>query len=207
MRVLIGTTNPSKIKRFEELLHEFEIEFLTLSDLNISDEPEEIGKTPEENAVIKARFYGKYCDLVICNDSGLYFTKLDLNDKRQPGLQIRTPYGKRLDDSEMIEYYQGLISSLGGCVEAYYLDGIAVYNHGKVTSYMDEELAQKTSSFYVIDKPSLKRHPGWPLDSLSVYKDSDDYFVDKKEFESKDSIIKQEYKERIVSFLKNALRI
>ena len=177
MRVLIGTTNPSKIKRFKELLHECEIEFLTLSDLNISDEPEEIGKTPEENAVIKARFYGKYCDLVICNDS------------------------------EMIEYYQGLISSLGGCVEAYYLDGIAVYNHGKVTSYMDEELAQKTSSFYMIDKASLKRHPGWPLDSLSVYKDSDDYFVDKKEFESKDSIIKQEYKERIVSFLKNALRI
>ena len=59
----------------------------------------------------------------------------------------------------------------------------------------------------MIDKASLKRHPGWPLDSLSVYKDSDDYFVDKKEFESKDSIIKQEYKERIVSFLKNALRI
>lgn len=207
MKVLIGTTNPSKVKRFKGLSYDCEIEFLTLNDLNISDEPEEIGKTPEENAIIKAKFYGKCCDLVICNDSGLYFSKLDLNDKRQPGLHIRTPFGKRLDDSEMIEYYKGLISSLGGHVEAYYLDGIAVYNHGNVTSYMDEELAQKTSSFYMIDKASPKRHPGWPLDSLSIYKDRDAYFVDKKEVESKDSIIKQEYQERIVSFLKNALRI
>ena len=107
----------------------------------------------------------------------------------------------------MIEYYQGLISSLGGKVEAYYLDGIAVCNHGKVTSYMDEELAQKTSSFYLIDKASPIRHPGWPLDSISIFKDCDDYFVDKKEVESKDSIIKREYQQRIVSFLKNALRI
>lgn len=51
MKVLIGTTNPSKVKRFEELLSDYEIEFLTLRDLGITEEPEETGSTPEENAV------------------------------------------------------------------------------------------------------------------------------------------------------------
>ena len=56
MKVLIGTTNPSKVKRFEELLDGCDIEFCTLSDLGICTEPEETGKTPEENAVIKAKY-------------------------------------------------------------------------------------------------------------------------------------------------------
>lgn len=57
------------------------------------------------NAVLKARFYGGYFDRVICNDSGLYLDGLALDDERQPGLNIRSPRGKRLDDEEMIEYY------------------------------------------------------------------------------------------------------
>lgn len=115
MKILIGTTNPSKVKRFEELLKRDDIEFLTLNDLNIMTEPEELGNTPLENAIIKAKFYGNYFDIVICNDSGLYFEELPIDDLRQPGLNIRTPNGnKRLDDEQMIEYYSNLIHSLGG---------------------------------------------------------------------------------------------
>lgn len=54
MKVLIGTTNPSKVGRFEELLSGNDIVFYTLNDLGIVSEPEERGKTPEENAEIKA---------------------------------------------------------------------------------------------------------------------------------------------------------
>ena len=51
MKVLLGTTNPSKVKRFSELLANCNIEFITLKELEISQEPEEVGKTPEEYAV------------------------------------------------------------------------------------------------------------------------------------------------------------
>ncbi len=85
MKVLLGTTNPSKVKRFEELLHGYDIEFCTLNDLGITQEPKETGKNPEENAIIKAKYYGSFFDLVICNDSGLYFDSLPLDDSRQPG--------------------------------------------------------------------------------------------------------------------------
>ena len=73
MKVLLGTTNPSKVRRFSKLLENCDIEFITLKDLEIEDEPDETGKTPEENAICKAVYYVKYFDLVIFNDSGLYF--------------------------------------------------------------------------------------------------------------------------------------
>ena len=101
MKVLIGTTNPSKIPRFEGFLTGCDVEFYTLNDLNITGEPEEVGRTPIENAEIKARYYGQFFDRVICNDSGLYFDCLPLDDLRQPGLNIRTPQGReRMNDEE-----------------------------------------------------------------------------------------------------------
>lgn len=209
MKVLIGTTNPSKVGRFEELLSGNDIVFYTLNDLGIVSEPEERGKTPEENAEIKAEYYGRFFDLVICNDSGLYFETLPLEDERQPGLDIRSPGGcGRLDDEEMITYYLELVKSLGGKVLAYYLDGIAVYNHGKIFSYMEDREARKESAFYMIDQVSDKRHPGWPLDSLSVDRHTGVYFVDDgnngfgMEDEDEADIA---YRKRLVDFLENAL--
>ena len=78
--VLLGTTNPAKIKRFEELLRGYAVQFYTLSDLHIEKEPRETGTTPRENAELKAKFYGQYFDLVLCSDSGLYFDGLPLED-------------------------------------------------------------------------------------------------------------------------------
>ena len=43
MRILLGTTNPSKVKRFSNLLKGYDVEFVTLKDLAITDEPEENG--------------------------------------------------------------------------------------------------------------------------------------------------------------------
>ena len=39
MKVLLGTTNPSKVKRFSKMLENCDIEFITLKDLEIEDEP------------------------------------------------------------------------------------------------------------------------------------------------------------------------
>lgn len=210
MKVLIGTTNPSKVKRFEGFLDGLKIEFYTLKDLDIHEEPEEMGNTPEENAVIKAKFYGRYYDLVICNDSGLYLDELPLDDVRQPGLHIRTPKGNRLNDDEMLEYYSKLVHSLGGKVLAYYLDGIAVYNKGKVYSFMEERDFAKLSGFYMVDKPSEKRHEGWPLDSISLNRNTMMYFVEKGNNvydKVEENIMIGEYRQRLIKFLKEALGI
>lgn len=208
-KVLIGTTNPSKIQRFRSLLSEYDVEFCTPADLNITGEPEEYGRTPEENAILKARYYGRYFDSVICNDSGLYFDTLTLEDDRQPGLNIRTPGGtSRLNDEEMIAYYSKLIRSLGGKVLACYLDGIAVYCDHKIYSFMEDDPAAMSDTFYMIDCPSPKRQPGWPLDSLSLYRDSLTYFVD-NETDNRDTadeeIMSDDRKKRLIHFLASSL--
>lgn len=208
MKVLIGTTNPAKVTRFAEFLPDCGIEFLTLEDLNITEEPEETGGTPEENARIKAAFYGQFCDRVICNDSGLYFDCISLDDPRQPGLGIRTPQGRRLDDEEMIQYYSKLIHQLGGKTLAYYLDGIAVYCEGNIESFLDER--GKHAAFYMVETPSTNRHPGWPLDSLSVNKNTMTYFVDHGNNiydPVEEQIMVGEYRQHVVNFLKRALGV
>jgi len=209
-RILIGTTNPSKLKRFEGLLSGFDVEFLTLNDLGITQEPEETGITSVENAAIKAKFYGAYFDSVVCNDSGLYFDSLDISDPRQPGLKIRTPFGKRLDDDEMISYYSSLIRSLGGKVTAYYDDGIAVFERGKISTFSKSREDALKAAFYMTDTPSPKRHPGWPLDSISINIESGRYFVDgdsKSKSSVKENVIKGSYRARLIEFLKNSLEL
>lgn len=208
MKVLIGTTNPSKLRRFEELLSDYDVEFCSLRDLEICEEPEEVGSTPEENAAIKARFYGRFCDKVVCNDSGLYFDSLPLDDARQPGLHIRTPQGVRLSDEEMIDYYASLVASLGGSVLAYYLDGIAIYNCGEISTYMENSDATRASSFYMVDKPTSARNPGWPLDSISINRNTMNYFTDvgdNKYDTTNENIMLGEYRKRLVDFMAGAL--
>lgn len=202
-KVLIGTTNPSKVQRFEKLLAHYDVEFLTLKDLDISGEPEETGSTPEENAVLKAKFYGRYFDRVICNDSGLYLDELAMEDPRQPGLKIRTPEGIRLDDEEMIKYYSALAHSLGGKVLAYYLDGLAVYENGKIASLLADRTTARKRAFYLVDQASEKRCPGWPLDSLSLELDGKTYFVE-DEWNTGD-FLDEEYDKCLTDFLAEAL--
>lgn len=168
MQVLIGTTNPSKLKLFQDALAGYDVSFISLRDLGVTDEPAEAGRSPGENAAIKAAYYGKYADYVIGNDAGLYFDSLPLDDPRQPGLTIRTPNGKRLDDEEMIEYYSALVHSLGGKVMAYYLDGFAVKTPEGVRSFQKSKEHARQSAFWMVDTPVSARRPGWPLDSLSV---------------------------------------
>ena len=177
MQVLIGTTNPAKLRLFEQVLDGWPITFVTLRDLNITAEPEEMGRNPAENAAVKAAFYGQFADYVICNDSGLYFDHLELDDPRQPGLHIRTPQGKRLDDEQMIDYYSQLVHSLGGKVLAYYLDGFAVKTPQGVKTFMKSREDARQAAFWMLDQPVSARRPGWPLDSLSKELD-DTSFLD-----------------------------
>lgn len=104
-------------------------------------------------------------------------------------------------------YYSKLIAGLGGKVTAYYLDGTAVYNHGVISSFMDNMAAQKNGLFYMIDKASSKRFEGWPLDSLSINKENGKYFVDGSIEESKENIIKDQYQKSVVDFLIKSLHI
>jgi len=202
MQILIGTTNPSKVGYFEDLLESCGAEFITLRDLSVTDEPQETGSTPQENAEIKAAFYGKYADIVICADSGLYFDSLPLSDPRQPGLHIRTPNGKRLDDMQMVEHYAALSHSLGGRVLSYYVDGCALKIGERVYGFQATREEARTNAFYLMDSPCEAMREGWPLDSISLDLDEVSFLDPQRDTIRQNS---WSYKDRLRAFLKEKL--
>lgn len=202
MTILIGTTNPSKVGYFERLLEGCGAEFRTLTDLGVTDEPQETGSTPKENAEIKARFYGQYADIVVCADSGLYFDCLPLSDPRQPGLHVRTPEGVRLNDREMVAYYMALSHSLGGQVLAYYVDGCALKIGKQVFGFQETREEALANAFYLMDKACEEMREGWPLDSISMDLDEVSFHDPRREMLVQDQL---SYKDRLRAFLREKL--
>ena len=172
MKVLFATTNPAKIKKYAKELEKRNIDILTIKDLGINLKPEESGKNAIENAFIKAKTYYDATKITtIGMDNNLFIEGLP--DEKQPGTHVRRINGKELNDEEMIEYYCNLVKIYGGKLKASWIYGMVVYN-GKDS----KEYSWSKNHFYLIDKPSQKRNPGYPLDSISIMPECNKYFVD-----------------------------
>lgn len=72
MEILIATNNLNKVKEYQEILSPLGFKCLSLNDLNINCDPNEVGTTFSENAYIKASEIAKFTNkVVIADDSGL----------------------------------------------------------------------------------------------------------------------------------------
>lgn len=171
MKVLIGTNNAGKIKKYSEMLDELNIEYCTLKDLNINLDIEETGNTVEENSLIKAKAYYKISKMpVITDDSGL---ELDnLSKEMQPGIYVRRHNGKELTDEEIIELYSKEIEKVGGETTGAFNIAITIVDnkgkeHTKVTKH----------NRLFISKPCKERTKGYPMNSLIYDKEKEKYLA------------------------------
>ena len=208
MKILLGTHNPSKADYFARQLKDFDVSFMLLSDLGIEKIADEDGKSVLENAAIKAAHYGQFYDYVISADSALYIRELPLDDPRQPGLTIRRASdGHSMTDEEALEYYSALAHSLGGKITCWYQDAYAVCNHGKIFTFMDDGPVNDVYAFYMVDKPHERRHPGWPLDSISIRPKTGRYFVEHQEFHpsEEDEALIKDFQKRRTAFYESSL--
>ena len=180
-KVLFATENESKKKRFERELQKRNIEIITLNDLEKKLEIEENGKNAIDNALIKARAYAKISPYpVFAMDDNLYIE--DIPEEKQPGMFVRRINGKRLNDEEMIKYYTNLAHTYGkdGKLTCKWVYGIAVINHNTESTY-----SWSKEDFYIVDKPSNKINPGYPLNTISINKKLNKYFTEITEEEKK----------------------
>lgn len=92
MKLLIATHNPNKLIELRALLANHpEVELLTLSDLNITEEPDETEPTFEGNAILKARWAMQKTGLVsLADDSGLEIEAFN----NEPGVMSARYLGK-----------------------------------------------------------------------------------------------------------------
>ena len=99
--VLLGTTNPNKLREIRPLLAGLPITLVALSDIAPIPEPEETGATFWENARIKALAYAKGSGLIaVAEDSGLEIDAMN----GEPGvlsarfMGAETPYPDRFKE-------------------------------------------------------------------------------------------------------------
>lgn len=177
MKILYGTTNKGKLQAMKNALKSFDIELISLHDIN-NPLPtiNENGTTPLENAELKARaYYEAFGMPVFSCDSGLYFDELEENE--QPGLHVRRINGKELTDDEMIEYYASLAERHGGRITGRYRNAIYfILDEEHHYSSMDMSIA--TEPFVLGTVPHPKRVEGFPLDSLSIDIATGKYYYD-----------------------------
>ena len=72
MRLLVATTNPGKVREYQQLLSGLNCDLVGLADLGITQDVDETGSTYEDNALLKAREYAILSGLLtLADDSGL----------------------------------------------------------------------------------------------------------------------------------------
>lgn len=104
MKILIATHNQSKLKRYKKILEAIDfIEPISLADLDITEKVEENHTTNTENALHKARTYGKLSGIITVAIDEALMTNF-LPDNEQPGVYARrfAKDNKELTDSELI---------------------------------------------------------------------------------------------------------
>lgn len=177
MKILYGTTNQGKLQVLKKAVESLDIEIIGLNDLNCEIPViEECGKTPLENAKIKAEAYFKAFQMPVFScDSGLYFD--ELSEEEQPGLFVRRVNDKELNDEEMILHYSALASRHGGRLTGQYRNAIYFILDDK-HHYSSMDVSMATEPFGLVEKSHEKRVKGFPLDSLSIDLVSGKYFFD-----------------------------
>ena len=199
IKVLFATENESKANRFKKGLLKNNIEIITINDIKNKIDIEENGKNAIENALIKARAYAKLMDCpVFAMDDNLYIEGIPKD--KQPGMYVRRVNGKRLSDNEMIEYYSNLAHNYGenGKLTCKWVYGIAVINKEIESTY-----TWNKKDFYIVDKPTDKINPGYPLNTISINPKLNKYFTDMTD---EDKVKIEEDEKDVVAFLCKSLK-
>lgn len=163
-RILFGTGNQTRLDYLRGMLSGIPIHLLSLKDEKITFRVKEVGSSPLENSILKARAYHELSNMPTFSiDSGLYIESFP-SDK-QPGVFVRRINGRSDDikDSEMLEYYMHALNKYGGESKACWRIALTfVADKNRVWSTVFERETILTS------KPCKEMSIGEPLNALQI---------------------------------------
>lgn len=100
MKLLIATFNKGKLEDYKQICKNLPLEVVSLKDIGIKEDFDEIYGTFEENSKEKAKFYSKISKLpVIADDSGVEIPFYDM----EPGVKTKR-WGGDLNESEYFSF-------------------------------------------------------------------------------------------------------
>ncbi|MDH7476400.1 MAG: non-canonical purine NTP pyrophosphatase [Microgenomates group bacterium] len=180
-KLLIATHNQDKLKELTKEIKKLtknKLKIYNLNDLGIKIAPEETGKTFEENAKIKAKFYGDLTGmLTLADDGGLIIPYL----KNEPGVKSRRWPGYEADDQELIDFTLAQLRELKKNQRCAFLQTcVCLYNPLTKKFFCRQEKIKG----YIAEKSSGKPTQGYPFRSLFVVDGLNKYY---------DSLTKKEH--------------
>lgn len=108
-KLLIATTNKGKLGEIQKYLSDLPLKIISLSDVGITDDVEETGKTYKENSQKKALFYAKKSGLpAISDDGGLEIAALG----GEPGIHSKRWLGATTTEEDLIAHMQKVAKDL-----------------------------------------------------------------------------------------------
>lgn len=157
-KILIATGNQGKFKELMEVLYDLPFEFVSLKDVGITTDVEETGKTYEDNAILKAEYFGKIANLpAIADDSGIVVDALE----GELGVHTRRwGVGAKASDKEWLEFFLNRMSTEQNR-QAEFISVVAFYEPEKPTVTFRGECIGK-----ILTKPQVELEPGIPLSSV-----------------------------------------
>jgi len=197
-KLLLGTTNQTKLDRLRAIAQSLPVQLVSLRDLGIEAEVDEIGSTPEENALLKARAYFSRSSIAtVAIDSALFIDKLP--PERQPGLHVRRLHGKKASDEELLDHYIRELHRVGGNSKGKWITAVALVvskDQAFCSNFVVETLLTSEASPIV--------NPGEPLNSLQILPVSHKH---KSEMTPEERLeLESEADQRIRTFIKEHLR-
>ena len=183
MKILIATHNPAKLKELQKGLLTLKnkgYKIVSLEELSVKTEPEETGKTFQDNSLFKAKFYGNLTGCpTIADDGGLIIPSLN----NEPGVKSRRWKGYDAADEELIQYtLEKLRPYQGNNRSAYLQTCITFYDPKDQTAFSETEKIDG----YIADVASNKRIAGYPFRALFIVKKFNKYYDDLTEEEDEE---------------------
>lgn len=157
-KILIATRNAGKFKELMEVLEPLPFKFVSLNDEKIEGDILESGQTYEENAALKAEYFGKKADLpTLADDSGIVVEALS----NELGVQTRRwGAGEKASDEEWLNHFLARLADESNR-QAHFISVIALYWPGQSTQTFRGECKGT-----ILKKPAVKLEPGIPLSSV-----------------------------------------
>ncbi len=157
--VLIATTNKGKLHELSLFLSDLPLKIVSLTDIGISDEPEETGKDYTQNSQLKALFYSKKSGMpAVADDGGLEIMALD----GAPGLKSHRWLGPDTTEKDIVAHMKKLAKTLPvDNRQAFFKTVVSLaFPDGRVESFAGEVEG------IIVKKPSMKYEPGYPYRSF-----------------------------------------
>lgn len=180
-KLLIATTNPAKLQELSKYLApltEKSIELVSLKDIPPIEEPEETGKTIEDNAVLKAKYYAEKSGgmAVLADDGGFEIDILN----GEPGVNSKRWMGRDATDDELINY---TLKRLRGIpFEQRTAQGkLCLCYYNPATGTMSK--GTDTIAGWIAEKPAANRITGFPYRALFISRQFNKYYDELSEEE------------------------